>query len=421
MPVPVPLLRATAALLAACALSLPAATPSPAKTVTGDGSPVTNSAGVTFGVLSHRGGLLQWPENSMEAFTHSVEEGFDAIETDVLFTKDGHAVLNHYDKLTARCTHTGQSIHLMTLAQLAEVRCEDREGRKTVPIPTLVELAELLADHADVGLALDIKAYTGQPVSSRAAYATKALGIAEDHGLLGRTSIISFHWEATLPAIRKIAPELPVVALDYAKVDLDRVRLAAKLGANAFGLRMKDTSAYWARYVKAKGMDPTPWEVSGDEQLAFTIHYGGRRHLLSTDTPSKTQADLIAGRININPVPVATLTKLRSPVTISDTTYRANQRQYKQVLGKAVPTAAVAQLDTVTVAITVRGGRGKGSLYVGANSSPLSSSVRAALPRGTRTITLKAPLGDGGKLRIYTTATVRLTVKVLGYTRIRFA
>lgn len=418
---PPPMLRTAATALLAGSLIAATAVSAPAKTLDGAGRPVTNSAGVTFGVTAHRGGALEWPENSAEAFANSAAAGFDRIETDLRFTKDGHGVLVHDVRLPSRCTRSGQPIHKLTLAQVRQVRCANLAGQKVVPIPTFAELAAILARHPEVGLLLDVKSYGGQSAQSQRSNAAKAIKLVKQHGLLSRTAILAYHWRTMLPTIRKHAPKVYVLALDRTTIDLDRVRLAAKLGANGYGIRMKHTSAYLARYVRSKGMDSVPWEVVGAEQQAFTIHYGARRQLFLTDTPTAMRADLIGGRIDLNPAPIPTTTTLAKPVTVSNTVYRANKRQYKLVLGKAVPSTQVAQLDTVTVAVTVHKGPGKGSLRVGANSSPLSSSVRATLPKGTKTITLKAPLGDGGKLRIHTTRKVKLTVKVVAYTRIRFA
>jgi len=415
------LVRATSAVLVTMALALTSGPVAPATTLGTDGKAVTNAAGTTFGVLSHRGGAGQWPENSAVAYRNSVAEGFDSIETDIVFTADGIGVMSHYDVLPTRCTKAGRSIHLMTIAEVASVRCADLTGAMVVPIPTFRELAAILAGHTDVRLTLDIKSYPGQSRSGKRLWASRAVRLVRDAGLLRQTSILTFYWADALPVIRKYAPKAYVLALDNGTIKLDRVRLAARLGADGFGIKMKYTSASFARYVKAKGMDSVPWEVLGREHLAFTIAYGGKLQLFSSDTPTTTRADLLAGRINLNPVATPTRTTLPIPKTVSSGTYLAGKRHYPRVLTTAVPAADVAMLRDVRLAVTVTGGRGKGSLYVGAMSSPLASSVRVALPKGKRTLTITAPLGDGGKLRIYTTRTVKLTVRVVSYTRMRFA
>lgn len=382
-----------------------------------------NRAGTTFGILAHRGGAGESPENSVEAFTKSAEAGFDAIETDIVFTSDGHAVMSHYDILPARCTETGRSIHLMTLAEVALVRCADLSlpAELVVPIPTFEQLAGILAAHPGVGLNLDIKSYPGQRAAEKRTWASRAIKLVRDHGLLGRTSIISFYWQHALPVIRKYAPKIYVLALDQGTVDLDRVRLARKLGADGFGIKMKYTSASLVAYVKAKHLDSVPWEITTPEQRLFCIATGGKLQLFSTDTPTTARQTLISGGIDLNPVAKPTTTRTTAPINVSDRKYKAGKRHYPVVLGKAVPAADVSQLKTVTLAVTVRGGKGKGHLYVGASSAPLSSSVKVRLPKGTRTLTVAAPLGDGGKLRIYASRSVKLTVDVVEYTRLRFA
>ncbi|MFZ0530744.1 MAG: glycerophosphodiester phosphodiesterase family protein [Propionicimonas sp.] len=414
------IVTAAAVALSSAALLVTVAVPAPATTLGADNRPITNKAGTTFGVLSHRGGALQWPENSLEAFAGSVAAGFDAIETDILFTRDGQAVMSHYDLLPERCTRSGESIHLLTAAEVAAVRCANLDGKLVVPIPTFDQLAAALAADPSVGLTLDIKSYPGQPSAEQRAYASKAIRLVKSHGLVNRTRMLSFFWTNHLPVIRKYAPKIYVLALDNGTMRLDRVRLADKLGANGYGIKMNYTSEYLAKYIKAKGMDAVPWEVIGAEQRAFSIYYGGKVQQFSTDEPDRTRAELIAGKIDLNPKRVTAVTTLAAPVTISKATYTAKARRYPVVLGKAVPKPDLAQLRSVTLSITVTGGAGTGRLYVGGKGSPLSSSTWVALPAGTATVTVTTPLGDQGRLRIYTTRTVGLTVTAVAYTRVRF-
>jgi glycerophosphoryl diester phosphodiesterase len=413
--------RTLAALLVTAALGATFAASAPAQTVDGDGNPITNDAGVRFGILSHRGGAAQWPQNSVEAYQNSVAAGFDTIETDIVFTKDGHGVMSHYDTLPSRCTHAGSALHTMTLAQVSQVRCEDLSGQKVVPIPTFEQLAEALSADPAVGLTLDIKTYASQTAAGKRSWASKAIGLVKSHGLLARTSIITFSWKYVLPTIRSIAPKLYVLALDGHAADFDRARLADRLGASGYGVKMRNTTVYFAQYVKSLGMDSTPWEVLGSEQLAFWIHYGGKVQMFSTDTPAETRASLLAGDIDLNPVGTPVTTTLAAPATISRRTYTAKHRHYPVVGTSVVPSSALPMLNDVTLSVTVTGGTGKGSLYVKPASAPGSATTRIALPKGTAKLTVHTTLGDARKLRVYTTATVKLTIQVVAYSRMRFA
>ena len=412
-----------AALAATIGLALgPCLAPAAAQTVGSDGKPITNAKGVRFGVISHRGGAGEHPENSVEAYEFSVAQGFDVIETDLLFTSDGHGVMSHYDALPARCTHAGEQLHRMTLAQVREVRCEDfRTSEKTVPIPTFEEFAGTVKG-SKVHIYLDVKTFAGQPGSGEAEYARRAIGLLKKHGLLNRSTILSFRWATALPAIRKLAPKLPVIALDNKPMNLGRVRLADKLGATGFGIKAANSPVNLVKYTKSLGMDPIPWEVIGSQARSYSIYFGGKVQYFSSDLPTTTTADLVAGRINLNPKATRVATKLAAPVTVAKkTTYKAKKRKYPVVMGIAVPAEKIAALETVTLKVKVTKGPGKGYLYVGAANSPTSSSVKVKLPKGTKTVTVKVPVGDGGKIRLYTSRKATLTVAVSEYTNLSFS
>nr|WP_300142976.1 glycerophosphodiester phosphodiesterase family protein [Propionicimonas sp.] len=414
--------------VAGCALvlavSLAAPTSAPGVTVGTDGKPIKNKAGIEFGISAHRGGMGEWPQNSLEAFTETIKRGFDSLETDMVFTRDGHAVMSHEDKLASRCLQDGQTglaIHSMTLEQVQQVRCANLAGEKVVPIPTFEQLAAALKGHPEILLSLEVKAYTGQSAAGKKQWAEKAIKLVQKYKLQNQTKLISFNWEYALPVFRKYEPKIRVIALDQVQLDLDRVRLAKKLGASAYGTRVKYTSVYLVKYVKSLRIDSAPWSATDNEQRAFQIYHANKSgFMFGTDTPSATQDDLVNGRINLDPVPTMTATTLTSPVTISSITYKTGRKYYKAVPTKAVPTADLAMLGDVTLKITVKGGTGKGSLSVGPASSPSSASVKVALPKGTKTLTVRSPLGDNRKVRISTTKKVKLTVQVVSYQRMRF-
>ncbi len=418
---PRPRSRIGAIVLLAVAVLLGGAPFGQAATRGEDGLPVTNDKGVRFVIVSHRGGALERPENSVEAYQHSVEQGFDVIETDLLFTRDGHGVMSHNDLLPARCTHAGEQLHLMTLDQVREVRCQDLDGEFTVPIPTFEEFAEVVKP-SDVRIDLDIKTYSGQPASGERLYAERAIKLLKQHALLDRSSILTFRWATTLPTIRKLAPRIRVVGLDNKPMDLSRVRLAASLGADGFGIKAKDSPANLLKYVKAKGMDPVPWEITTRQFLAYSIYYGGKVQGISSDTPTEARALLLSGGINLNPKPASVVTTLPTAATVArKATYKAGKRKYPKVMGTAVPLEKLAMLETVTVKVKVTKGPGKGYVSLGASGSPVSSSVRVKLPKGTRTLTVKVPVGNGGKLRVFTSRTATLTLSVAGYTNLSFS
>lgn len=54
---------------------------------------------------SHRGGSFYTPENTMPAFLDALAQGFEIIETDPVYTKDGKIVLMHDDRINRTCVN----------------------------------------------------------------------------------------------------------------------------------------------------------------------------------------------------------------------------------------------------------------------------------------------------------------------------
>jgi len=54
-------------------------------------------------VIAHRGGSMENPENTRQAFEHAVKIGAHMIETDVRITKDGVIIVAHDDGFTRLC------------------------------------------------------------------------------------------------------------------------------------------------------------------------------------------------------------------------------------------------------------------------------------------------------------------------------
>lgn len=96
-------------------------------------------------VIAHRGACAYAPENTMEAFALAVEMKADGIETDVHFSKDGHIMILHDEKLDR--TSNGQG--LVTDYTLEELKHFDlgykfKKALTGVRIPTVEELYELI-------------------------------------------------------------------------------------------------------------------------------------------------------------------------------------------------------------------------------------------------------------------------------------
>lgn len=114
---------------------------------------------------SHRGGVFATPENTMPAFRAAFEAGFEQIETDPQYTKDGVVVLMHDGTINRTCrnadgTPIEQRIKVCdaTYEELLQYDAGIHKGEafRGTKIPRLEELLALL-DGSDVVLCLDKK------------------------------------------------------------------------------------------------------------------------------------------------------------------------------------------------------------------------------------------------------------------------
>ena len=96
-------------------------------------------------VIAHRGASAYAPENTMEAFRLAVDMKADGIEIDVHFSKDGHIMVLHDEKIDRTSNGQGK-VTDYTLEELKffDFGCKFKNAYTGTKIPTLDELYEML-------------------------------------------------------------------------------------------------------------------------------------------------------------------------------------------------------------------------------------------------------------------------------------
>lgn len=107
-------------------------------------------------IVAHRGGSALAPENTLAAVRNAVRLGVDAVEVDVLRSRDGHLVVHHDERLmrTVGVPQTVWELDLEDLRRL-DVGRHFGPGFAGQRIPTLEEVAAELPAH--VRLIADFK------------------------------------------------------------------------------------------------------------------------------------------------------------------------------------------------------------------------------------------------------------------------
>ncbi len=136
--------------LATCTLSAPSAFALPSQLGESDDQVL---------VIAHRGCWQTVPENSVAAIERCKAFEIDIVEVDLRLTSDG-VLVNFHDDSLERMTGRSGRIEDLTLAEVAEIRLRNRDGRGAPDltehvIPTFQEMLDAAGD--DMILVLDMK------------------------------------------------------------------------------------------------------------------------------------------------------------------------------------------------------------------------------------------------------------------------
>lgn len=191
-----------------------------------------------FDLQAHRGGIGLTVESTIVAFSKALEVGVSTLELDIQITEDGRAVVTHDRRVSGlKCRDTapyvagdpefpyvGKYVNTLTFDQVRQLDCgsqtlSDFPGQVPDPGARMPELKEVFAlvrsYHANrVKLNIETKVEAGAP-SETAPRAQFVRVVAREIGKarIGRqVTIQSFDW-GSLMLMKKVAPELPLIAL----------------------------------------------------------------------------------------------------------------------------------------------------------------------------------------------------------------
>ena len=201
-----------------------------------------------FDLQGHRGARGLAPENTLPGIERALEVGVTTLELDVVMTRDGVPVVGHDRRLNPALVRDADGrwldeptpvVFALDLAQLqrfdvgrlrpgttyaaAYPQQQPVDGTR---MPTLAQVFERVAalGARDVRFNLETKLSPLEPETGPEpeAFVRALLAVVDAHGVRGRVSLQSFDWR-TLDAARRLAPEVPRVALTTSTPRSDNV------------------------------------------------------------------------------------------------------------------------------------------------------------------------------------------------------
>lgn len=219
-------------------------------------------------LIGHRGAAGLYPENTLFGFERALDIGVDAIELDVMMTKDGVICVHHDYRLKPEVARISRKLWLESQASIPiksltfnELQTYDvgrlkphTEYALKYPaqrpidgerIPAFRQVIALLKernpDHTTghTKLWVEIKTSPERPdmTPPSETIVKKVLQILHDENLEKRALVLSFNW-SILALVQQMAPRIPVVHLSV--------------------------SAKWLDNIKAGQPGPSPWTAGID-------------------------------------------------------------------------------------------------------------------------------------------------------------
>lgn len=224
-----------------------------------------------FLVIAHRGFSSKYPENSLQSFEEALRLNVDALECDVILTKDERAIVYHDIELGNR--HSSE----LTYAEICAHTCSK--------VPLLEDLLALVVS-TEVFLIIDIK-YHGLTLTQRTRFLEIILKLAESNNVSERIILNSsdhyllFRAKVKLPYIKTIAVTWPTSYHQVNNFYWPEQRLevpAAYYGklieADYISVPYKEVTAELVRMSHLLGIGVLPYTVNEQKFLEALLDIG---------------------------------------------------------------------------------------------------------------------------------------------------
>lgn len=236
-------------------------------------------------IVAHRGASYDAPENTLAAFQLGWAQQADAVELDIMLSKDGKIIVIH-DKDTKRLAGVDRPVVEQTLDELRKLDVGRwKDARFAGEKPPL--LSEVLATIPD-GKRLFIEVKCGAEIVPELTRELKAAGKKHE-----QTAVIGFSADA-MAAVKEALPHLEVYWIVNIKPDPksekrpltvdELIATAKRIKADGLDLSACDTiDKAFGDKVKAAGLKLAVWTVN-DPAVARAMQAAGVQSL-TTDRP----------------------------------------------------------------------------------------------------------------------------------------
>lgn len=232
-------------------------------------------------IASHRGGALEFPENSPAAFHHTARLPVDQVEFDIHPTTDGEIVVFH-DATLERTSDGHGEVAAHCLDELQALVLKGTDGQHMLTLDAMVRIFV----PTDITLRMEIKSDARQvPYPG---LLQKALGVLDAHAVRKRTIVTSFDVAVAAEAatVEGLAAAIWLVSPDLqTRIGTEGIVSTARgHGLSRVGIRCTSLDATTLAALRAGGLAVGAWATNEADQIARMLAL--KVDVFTTDRPT---------------------------------------------------------------------------------------------------------------------------------------
>lgn len=234
-------------------------------------------------VFSHRGGRLEFDENTMAAFQASYDAGYRGFEVDIRLTKDGEFVITH-DSTLERTTNGSGVVEEKTAAELRELRT--KKGGKLAFMP---ELLEWLKDKKGLYVEFEMKTKPEKlyPEDVLHNYCDKLYAMVMANKPADAEYVFTSSDYRGLRYLQQKYPGVDLLMITSKPLNEWTIRMAKALGIKRIGAKMPGTTYDAVKKAHKEGLTVSLWPGKTVEDFVLGAYLGA--DFMCTDIPIKVK------------------------------------------------------------------------------------------------------------------------------------
>lgn len=230
--------------------------------------------------FSHRGGRMEFDENTITAFEASYQAGYRGFETDVRMTKDGQLVILH-DSNLSRTTDMEGNVEEMTAAEIR--KAHTKQGGKVMFLNELLRWLDEKGDVSYLEFELKTKPVYLYPEERLAEFCEKLYSAVSAHIPQGATYLFTSSDYRGLRYLQQHHPDAQMLVITSKPCNNETIALCQALGINRLGATMNGTSRESVKKAHDNGLLVSLWPGSNTDDAVLGVWLGA--DYLCTDVP----------------------------------------------------------------------------------------------------------------------------------------